>query len=123
MRTLIDHQIDPADPLSIQVTDDLDRDGINHRYEITGFSAEDNGSAPEGWTGRLDRAVLLFQDGETAEAGVNGVTQEALLAVVLDRLQLLVSGPYAEPDRLEAIQHVQAALAAMHRRPRITSRA
>ena len=43
MRTITDHQVNPAnDTLQITVTDDPGHGGANHRYEISGFDDDDS---------------------------------------------------------------------------------
>ena len=97
-------------PLQIVAVDDPDH-GAPHRYEVTGFDAERNSTAPEGWTARASRMTVLFQHGPVDEVGVNGVTQEVLLAILRDRLTLMVNaGPYSETARKEALAHVDQAL-------------
>lgn len=111
MRTLDEHKINPAnDTLSIAVTDEPGAGGANHRYEITGFDASRNpssGGAPDsGYEGPL---AILFQNGPIAEAGVNGVTHEVLLAIVADRLRSFQKGPYACKANACALTHIEEA--------------
>ena len=37
----------------------------------------------------------MFQQGPIGEVGVNGVTHEALLAILVDRMRSFQAGPYA----------------------------
>lgn len=57
--------------------------------------------------------VLTFQHGRN---GNTGITMEALLSVVLDRLQQFQAAPYACDENDEAIWHLNAALAALNGR-------
>lgn len=52
---------------------------------------------------------LLFQDGNPAN-GINGISNEALLAVVRDRLEGFQSGPFACDDNGLALEHVTRAM-------------
>ena len=90
MRTIEDHKVNPAnDTLTITVLDEPGSGGAQHLYQITGFSTASNPSDP--FTARhgqpAQHSTVLFQNGPIAEVGVNGVTHEALLAIVADRLR------------------------------------
>lgn len=107
MREITEHRVNPAnDVLNIAVTDSPGAGGANHRYEIAGFNPHTNPSAtPQDGAG----LVILFQNGAINEAGVNGVTQEVLLAIVADRLRSFQAGPYACAENGAALEHVLAA--------------
>lgn len=113
MRKLTDHIVEGDSSnhqLEIQVQDEPGQGGANHRYAIYGFHAhpKTNASAVED----DDETVLaiLFQNGPIKEFGVNGITQEALLAIVADRLRGFQSGPYACDANEQALTAVQSAL-------------
>lgn len=98
MRTIEGHKVNPAnDRLTITVNDEPGAGGANHRYEITGFDTGNNPSRkdPEGYEHSFTKQVILFQNGPIGEADVNGLTQEVLLAIVIDRLRSFQNGPYA----------------------------
>lgn len=65
-----------------------------------------------------DRAVVLFQNGPVPERGVNGVTNEILVAMVIDRLRSFQSGPYACGSHGRAVQHLEYALEELKSRTR-----
>lgn len=95
MRTINDHKVNPAnDLLEISATDEPGPGGANHRYEISGF---DGG------------LVVNFQNGPINENGINGVTQEALLAIVIDRLQSFQRGKYACRENALALTKLEEA--------------
>lgn len=111
-RSIEDHKVNPAnDTLKIQVQDPPGAGGANHLYHITGFSTATNPSDP--FTSRYgqpaDHATILFQNGPIAEVGVNGVTHEALLAIVADRLRSFQKGPYACKANACALTHIEEA--------------
>lgn len=54
---------------------------------------------------------IHFQNGPISENGVNGITQEILLAIVEDRLISFQAGPYACEENGRALDLVSAALA------------
>lgn len=112
MREITSHIVNPVnDKLKIAVTDGPGAGGANHRYEVTGFDATDNASAITSKmpTAQMDGLVILFQNGPINEHGVNGVTQEVLLAIVADRLQSFQAGPFASDLNAKALEHVAAA--------------
>lgn len=63
-------------------------------------------------------AVLKFQTGPLREIGVDGVTDTALLAVLIDRLDDLQESEYACADNEEARTHLASAMAILQRRSR-----
>ena len=54
--------------------------------------------------------VINFQRGPIKEVGVNGITNEALLAILIDRMEGFQSGPFACEHNSVALEHVRAAL-------------
>ena len=117
MREIHDHKVNPAnDQLQILVTDEPGAGGANHRYEVSGFDARTNPShqVPEGRT----KKVVLFQNGPIAEVGVNGLTHEALIAIVIDRLRSFQAGPYACRENALALTKLEEAQHWLHHRTR-----
>lgn len=60
--------------------------------------------------------TLEFQNGGVATHGVNGITNESLLVVVLHRLECLQKGEFPCEENLEAIELLTDALDALNRR-------
>ncbi|MEN6537544.1 MAG: hypothetical protein ABFD89_28080 [Bryobacteraceae bacterium] len=121
MRLLTDHIVegDSANhQLEIQVLDDPGQGGANHLYAITGFDHSTNPGSRIPAFGKGDFDLVLFQNGPIKEFGVNGVTQEALLAIVIDRLRSFQAGPYACEDNRLALEHSEAALGLLQKRTR-----
>lgn len=106
MRTIGDHKVNPAnDTISITVLDEPGAGGANHHYMVTlpDWTRAPNGSEAKGvWD-------IQFQNGPIAEAGVNGLTQEVLLAIVIDRLRSFQAGPYACKANACALTHIEEA--------------
>ena len=98
MRLVNDHVVegDKAPQLRIEVLDEPGQGGANHEYVIA-FDGED-------------------QNGPIKEYGVNGVTQETLLAVVIDRLRNFQAGPFACAANAMALHHIEAALELLQQR-------
>jgi len=121
MREITHHRANPAnDKIQILVNDEPGAGGANHRYELTGFDTEKNPSAldPQGYHCGFRKQVLLFQNGPINEAGVNGITQEVLIAICIDRLACFQKGPFACEDNADALSLLLAAQNALHRRTR-----
>lgn len=120
MRNLTDHIVsgDQAVQLTIEVTDEPGAGGANHRYEITGFDTENNmsGTDHQGYKASYARQLVLFQNGPIKEFGVNGITQEALLAIVIDRLRSFQKGPFSCRENAIALTHCEEALMWLQRR-------
>lgn len=57
-----------------------------------------------------DQQAVSFQEGPIKEVGVNGVTNEALLAIVRDRLQGFQAGPFACRENALALTKIEEAL-------------
>lgn len=121
MREITSHRANPAnDILTIQVRDEPGAGGANHLYMVEGFDTASNPSDPFALRhgASAKHSTILFQNGPIAEVGVNGVTQEVLLAIVADRLQSFQAGPYACAENAEALRHIEAAKEALHSRTR-----
>ena len=101
MRQLNDHIVNPVnDRLVIRVTDEPGAGGANHEYQIAWVEND----------GHADALAIAFQDGPIADNGVNGVTQEALLAIVMDRLRSFQAGPYKCKENACALTHIEEAM-------------
>lgn len=123
MRELYDHIVegDSANhQLKIEVRDEPGSGGAHHRYDITGFDTENNpaATAPDGYKASFARLPIVFQNGPIKEAGVNGVTGEALIAILIDRLRCFQAGAYACQDNAKAIWHLRDALDCLQVRTR-----
>lgn len=111
MRTVTDHIINPAnDRLMIEVLDEPGAGGASHEYRIT---AIDNG---DGKPYQIADHHISFQNGGIAEVGVNGITQEVLLAIVADRLRSFNTGPFPSRENALALTHVETALLWLQKR-------
>lgn len=101
-RTIHSHEINDCNKsLDITVMDEPGSGGANHEYRI---------SYTDGYQ------HISFQNGPIAENGVNGLTQEALLAIVIDRLECFQAGPFASDYNEIALAHVRSALSVLQQR-------
>lgn len=109
MKTITSHQINECNEAIGITTDEPDPSNGNasHNYVLK----------VQGRDGPIV-TVLAFQHGPIKEVGTNGVTHEALLAIILDRLNGFQSGQYACPENAVAIEYLNKALGALHARTR-----
>lgn len=119
IRKLAAHIVDgdlPQNQLVVGVVDHPGSGGASHAYSITGFSSGQNPSffgIPY-----IDGALILFQNGPIKEAGLNGITHEALLAILIDRLRSFDSGPFRSRANSIALTKLEEALFWLHSRTR-----
>lgn len=121
MRELTGHKVNGAnEQLQIDVLDEPGAGGACHRYDVTGFDTTDNPSAtaPDGYKSSFARLIVLFQNGPIAEAGVNGITHEALLAILIDRLEGFQRGAYANEYNATALDFLRGAQHSLQERTR-----
>lgn len=112
VRELTSHKVNGCnEALNIRVLDGPGDGGASHEYEIT--------DQPDGIGSSNEiRTKISFQNGPIAVVGVNGVTQEALLAIVEDRLTSFQSGPFACRENAIALTKIQEAMMWLHKRTR-----
>lgn len=87
MRSIDLHKIGVLSDLILVATDEPGAGGANHAYVV------EHGDLPSHLT-------IKFQKGPIVDNSPNGVTNEVLLAIVIDRLASFQAGPYpcAEND-------------------------
>lgn len=102
-------------------------DAANHQLSITVMDEPGSGGAhheyfvhwPNGKVNHPGEALLVkFQNGPIKEFGVNGVTQEALIAICMDRLECFQAGPFACEANKQALFHLNVALDWLQKRTR-----
>ena len=97
MRKLEDHKVNPAnDLITVTVIDGPGAGGASHEYQVV---------IPNGRTTNIS-----FQNGPIGEVGVNGITQEVLLAIVKDRLKSFQAGPFACRENAIALTKIDEAM-------------
>jgi hypothetical protein len=113
-RELTSHKVNGMnEALKIEVMDKPGSGGACHSYDITGFDATIN---PSNVHGEMTRTAIVFQNGPILESGINGISNEALLAIVEDRLIGFQSGKYACEENAVALGLVQSAQGALKSR-------
>ena len=113
MREITDHIV-PGDSanhqLGVTVVDTPGAGGACHHYVISWPGSVDGGPNAE--------SHVTFQNGPIKEFGVNGVTQESLLAIVIDRLRSFQAGPFACDENELALMLTAGALRTLQNRTR-----
>lgn len=107
MRELTSHKVNGLnEAITIRVLDEPGPGNACHRYEID-------------VVGNVDAICdIQFQNGPVIESGFNGISNEALLAVVEDRLAGFQSGPFACRENAVALTKVQEAMMWLLKRTR-----
>lgn len=114
MREITRHKVNGCnEQLHIMVLDEPGSGGANHKYSIGGFIHRNDAGTDD------ETAITLrFQNGPIKEVGTNGVTHEALITVVIDRLESFQRGPFAHPYNADALTSLRNALASLQQRTR-----
>lgn len=103
MRTITTHHTNEANKaITVEVVED--ENGEPHKYHLSA-----NGD---------EQACLSFQWGPIKTHGVNGITNEVLLAIVADRLEYFQRGPFACVENAAALASVKNAANALESRTR-----
>ena len=119
MRHLTSHKVNGLnDSIEVRVVDGPGRGSACHEYRIgntTPSFVDDIGKE----MARLNaNCVIHFQSGPIGECGLNGISNEALLAVVEDRLVGFQSGDFACRENALALTKLQEAMMWLHKRTR-----
>lgn len=105
LRELTSHKVNGLNELlRIEVLDEPGPGGACHKYHV--------GSV----IGNAIGVLIEFQKGPLKEAPPNGLSIEALLAIVKDRLEGFQSGPFACEPNQAALYYVGRAMEVLHGR-------
>ena len=86
-------------------TDEAGSGGANHKYSIS------TTKEPSDILGNIN-----FQNGPIKESGVNGIMNEDLIVIVIDRLQGFQNGQYKNRENAIAITKLEEALLWLRKR-------
>lgn len=112
MRELTSHKLNGLnEAINVIVMDEPGQGNACHHYRVEPITD----THPQGAINPFD---IRFQNGPILESGVNGVSNEALLAIVEDRLQGFQSGPYACRENAVALTKIQEAMMWLQKRTR-----
>ena len=113
-RLITSHKLNGLnDALFITALDAPGNGGANHKYRISLYEPATAVPSPAIMSLEID-----FQNGPILEAGFNGVSNEALLAILIDRMQGFQSGPYKSRDNACALTHLEEAMMWLQKRTR-----
>lgn len=92
-------------------------DSVNHQLEILVRDEPGSGGACHKYTisapiehADFNDTDIDFQNGPIKEAGVNGLTHEVLLAILIDRMEGFQAGRFANINNADALLNLRAAL-------------
>lgn len=104
-REIVSHKINGLNEvLKIEAKDDPGPGGANHIYDITPT------------VGNACGVRIEFQNGPLKEVPPNGLSNEALIAVVIDRLQCFQKGQFACRENALALTKLEEAMHWLHHR-------
>ena len=107
LREIVTHKVDGLnEAVRIVVLDRPGQGNACHVYRLVAEGQRDTrGLVPIAYD-----TTICFQNGPMQAYGVNGISNEALLAVVRDRLEGFQSGPYACHENANALEGVMQAM-------------
>lgn len=122
------HKVNPAnDKVTIEVVDQPGSGGAHHAYLVHGMDLlrtnpsyhllAEHAEQLANFEGK-DSYFVLFQNGPIPEAGVNGVTHEVLLEILIHRLQGFQAGQFGCRENALALTHLQEAQMWLQKRTR-----
>ena len=126
MHTITDHKVNGLnEAIHIIAADEPGPGGANHRYNLRILGPSPVGGIDSG-------SVLIdFQTGPINEAGFNGISNEALIAVVIDRMRgfqharkpdgsfdFATRGKFACKENACALTHLEESLMWLQKRTR-----
>jgi hypothetical protein len=115
MREIETHKVTGLnEAITIHAADEPGVSGAHHEY-ICSYNVP---SPWEDGTPVRHHYGIKFQQGPIQKVGVNGLSIESLVAICLDRLEGLQSGPFPCSENEEALQHFKKGLEALHQRAR-----
>ena len=113
LRELTSHKVNGLnEALQIDVLDEPGPGNACHVYGIVSTEPRKAEDPP------AVMCPIRFQNGPIQEAGVNGISNEALLAIVEDRLLGFQSGQYACRENAIALTKIQEAMMWLQKRTR-----
>ncbi len=109
-RQITTHRINECnDAITIDADDRNPENGnASHVYTLSWHEADESGHDID----------IPFQNGPINEVGVNGVTNEALLAILIDRIEGFQTSKWSCEENAVALRHLKDARAALNDRTR-----
>ena len=91
---------------TVAAVDEPSHGGACHIYEVIMVDPSDKAL---GYSTRTQR--IMFQKGPVKEHGVNGITEEDLICILIDRFEGFQRGKYSCPENAFVLTYLQGALA------------
>ena len=95
---LLENPTNPDSPIEVYVMDEPGAGGACHHYQVR---VKETGEV---------LSDIHCQNGPIAENGVNGLTNEALLLIAIDRMDGFSKGPFPSRPNAVAKTHVETGL-------------
>jgi hypothetical protein len=109
MREITSHKLNELnEKLKITAMDEPGSGGANHKYQISLDAGPGDNKITD----------ISFQNGPIKEAGFNGITNESLLAICIDRMKGFQSGQFANRENALALTHMEDAMHWLQHRTR-----
>jgi len=116
MREITTHKLNGLnEALQVGTIDEPGSGGAHHEYLV---KMPDNTTLHQYAIDDGKSLLIPFQKGPIAENGVNGISNELLLAVVIDRLQGFQSGEFKCRENAIALTHLEDAMHWLQHRTR-----
>lgn len=116
MREINSHKVNGLnESLDVGVIDAPGNGGANHEYLV---KMPENATLHQYAVDEGKSLLIPFQKGPIAENGVNGISNELLIAIVIDRLQCFQNGDYKCRENAIALTHLEDALHWLQHRTR-----
>lgn len=90
----------------VRALDDSGPGGANHAYSIEFTMTKDGNGVVQPVP---DNLHINFQKGAVNEVGINGVSDEALLEIIIDRAAAFSKGPFSSAEGTLALRKLQEA--------------
>ncbi len=117
MRAINTHKVNGCNEvITVEAVDAPGAGGANHDYWITYPLKITEQDKALGILKSSQTQTIRFQNGPIKENGTNGITQEVLLAILIDRLEGFQSGKFACERNQNALNHLREALEDLHDR-------
>ena len=115
MHKLTSHKVNGLnDAIEIGVLDEPGQGNACHKYQMQ-LTLNPTDPLPHS---TMEGPSLEFQNGPISEVGVNGISNESLLAIVEHRLQGFQSGEYTCRENAVALTKLQECMMWLHKRTR-----
>src|SRR5437879_1825439 len=110
MREITDHKVNGLNEALTITADERTQGNASHNYVIR--------LAPQQKSPRRNAYLIGFQEGPIQDVGVNGISNEALIAIVIDRMRGFQAGDYKCRENALALTKLEEAMMWLQKRTR-----